>query len=222
VTVTNAADISVSNVVARATIPPEILAKAASDGGKVGASSIEWRVPELKPHEQKTFKVTVETVKLSNRAAMSVVVLADAVNGTQLVGDPLSAKAETAVAVIGTPALVLNVATPPPTVEIGKRLTFTIQVKNQGTVSARTIEVTAQAPSQLKAIRGTGPVEGRIDATGKITFPAVDELQPGASLTLTVEVEGAQAGDARFHAEVKAAHLTKALQEDQAIRVAGK
>jgi hypothetical protein len=77
-------------------------------------------------------------------------------------------------------------------------------------------------PAQLKAIRGTGPVEGRIDANGTVTFPAVDELQPGASLTFTVEAEGSQLGDARFRAEVKAAHLSKILQEEQTTRVTSK
>jgi uncharacterized repeat protein (TIGR01451 family) len=199
-----------------------VLAKTASDGGKVGAGSVEWRVPELKSREQRTFKLSVSAAKLTGRAALTVAVMADAINGTQLVGDPLSAKAETAVAIIGTPALSLDVAAPPASVEVGKRLTFQIRVKNQGTVSARTIEVTGYVPSQLKAIRGTGPVEGRIDTTGKITFPAVDELLPGATLTLTVEVEGAQLGDARFRTEVKAAHLSKILQEEQTTRVTGK
>ncbi len=197
-------------------------AKAANNGGKIGPGSIEWKVPDLKPHEQRSFKVTVETLKLSSRATMTVAVLADAVNGTQLVGDPLGAKAETAVAIIGTPALVLDLATPPVSVEVGKRLTFQIRVKNQGTISARTIEVTGYVPAQLKAIRGSGSVEAQIDTTGKVIFPAVDELQPGATLTFTVEVEGAQVGDTRFRAEVKAAHLTKALQEEQSTRVTAK
>jgi uncharacterized repeat protein (TIGR01451 family) len=153
---------------------------------------------------------------------MTVAAMADVINGTQLVGDPLGAKAETAVAIIGAPALVLDVATPPATVEIGKRLTFQIRLKNQGTVAARTIEVTGVVPAELRAIKGSGPVEGRIDSTGRVTFPAVDELQPGATLTFTVEAEGAKAGDTRFHAEVKAAHLSKPLQEDQATRVTAK
>jgi uncharacterized repeat protein (TIGR01451 family) len=222
VTVSNTADTPISNVVVRATIPQEVSAKAASDGGKVGPGSVEWKIPDLKPREQKTVKVTVVTMKLSSRAALTVAVMADVINGTQLVGDPLGVKAETAVAIIGTPALVLDVATPPASVEIGKRLTFQIRVKNQGTVSARTIEVAGFVPAELRAIRGSGPVEGQIDSTGKVTFPAVDELQPGATLTFTVEVEGAKAGDTRFHAEVKAAHLTKILQEEQATRVTAK
>ncbi len=222
VTVSNTADVVISNAVVRASFPAEVLAKTASDGGKLGAGSVEWKLPELKPREQKAFKLSVTTAKLSSRAALTVAVLADAINGTQLVGDPLGAKAETAVAIIGTPALVLNVASPPATVEVGKRLSFQITVKNQGTVSARTIEVAAYVPTQLKAISGTGPVEGRIDANGAITFPAVDELQPGAALTFTVEAEGSQPGDARFRAEVKAAHLSKILQEEQTTRVTSK
>jgi uncharacterized repeat protein (TIGR01451 family) len=222
VTVTNTAETPVSNVVVRGTIPQEVRVKSASAGGKIGAGSVEWKLPDLKPHEQKTLKLTVETLKLSSHATMTVAVLADVVNGTQLVGDPLGAKAESSVAIIGNPALVLNVATPPAAVEIGKRLTFQIQVKNQGTVAARAIEVTGFAPAELRAIKGSGPVEARIDANGTITFPAVDELQPGATLNYTVQVEGAQIGDTRFRAEVKAAHLSKALQEEQATRVTPK
>ncbi len=71
-------------------------------------------------------------------------------------------------------------------------------------------------------MQGTGPNAARVDATGKVTFPTVDELKPGATLTLTVQAQGAQLGDARFRAEVKAAHLTKALQEEQSTKVTGK
>jgi uncharacterized repeat protein (TIGR01451 family) len=222
VTVSNTADITVSDVLVRATTAPEVRIKSASDGGKVGAASIEWKLPQLKPREQKTFTVSVETLKLSNRAPLSVAALADVVNGAQLIGDPVAAKAETAVAIIGTPALVLNLSTPPAAVEIGKRVTFKIQVKNQGTVAARGIEVTGFAPAEFKAIRGTGPSEARIDGAGNISFPAVDELLPGATLSFTVELEGVKAGDTRFRTQVKAAHLTKTLSEEQSTRVTGK
>jgi uncharacterized repeat protein (TIGR01451 family) len=222
ITVGNLSETPVSNTVVRAKIPPEVRVTAASDGGKVGPGTIEWKVSDLKPNEQRAIKVSATALKLTAKASLSVSVVADVVNGTQLVGDPLAAKADSAVAIIGTPALVLNVATPPATLEVGKTLTYQIQVKNQGTVSARTVDVTAYVPAELKAVQGTGPNAARVDATGKVTFPTVDELKPGATLTLTVQAQGAQLGDARFRAEVKAAHLTKALQEEQSTKVTGK
>ena len=222
ITVSNTADTPISNVVVRATIPPEVRAKAASDGGNVGPGSIEWKISDLKAREQRALKLTVETNKLTSKATLSVAAMADVVSGTQLVGDPLGAKAETSVAIIGTPALVLNVTAAQTSVEVGKTLTYQVQLKNQGTVSARAIEVTGYVPGELKAIQGAGAVAARIDATGKVTFPAVDELKPGGVLTFTVQVQGQQVGDARFRAEVKSAHLTKVLQEEQSTRVTGK
>jgi hypothetical protein len=50
-------------------------------------------------------------------------------------------------------------------------------------------------------------------------FPVVEELRPGEARTFTVEADAVQAGDARFRAEVKAAHLTQVLAEEQATRV---
>ena len=222
VTVINTADTTVSNVLVRASLPAEVLVKSISDGGKAGPASIEWKLGDLKPREQRILKVSVETAKLSKRSALSVAVLADVVNGTQLVGNPVAAKAEAAVAIIGTPVLELNVATPPAAVEMGKRLTFQIRVKNSGTVAVRNVAVAGFVPAELKAISGAGPQPAKIDASGQVVFPAVDELLPGATLTFTVLVEGAKPGDARFRAEVKAAHLTKTLQEEQATRVTGK
>ena len=69
---------------------------------------------------------------------------------------------------------------------------------------------------------GTGAGEARLDGTGRVAFPVVEELQPGQTLTLTVEVEAAQIGDARFKAEVKATHLRAPLKEEQETRVTGK
>lgn len=221
VTVRNTGEAAVSNVVVRATLPPEARAKAA-DGGTVGSGSVEWKLAELRAGDQKTLTLTAEALRLTDRAALAVTVVGDATNGTRTVGEPLEAKAESAVAIIGTAALVLELATPPGLVEVGQRVSFKVRVKNAGTVSARNVEVTAFAPPELRAARGTGPAAGRVDGSGKVTFPPVEELRPGETLTFTIEADAAQAGDARFRAEVKAAHLTRPLQEEQAARVTAK
>jgi hypothetical protein len=158
---------------------------------------------------------------LADTAAVSVVATADASSGGESVGDPVQARADSAVAVIGTPALALELATPPGLIEVGKRASFQVRVRNPGTVSVRTVEVVATAPAELKPVSATGKGEGRIDAGGKVTFPTLDELRPGETATFTVQVEAVQAGDARFHAEVKAAHLKNPLTEEQAARVVG-
>lgn len=224
-TVANPGDATVSNINVRATLAPELRVTEASDNGRVGVGSIEWKLAELRPGERRELKITAGAMKLTDRALITVVASGDALTGTgpaaRPVGDPVEAKAEVAVAVIGTPAVGLELVTPKGVVEAGKRVAFQVRVKNQGTVAARGVEVTAFAPPELKPTRGTGPSEGRIDATGTVTFPPLDELRPGETVTFTIEVDAIQAGDARFRAEVKAMHLANPLKEEQSVRVIG-
>ena len=224
VTAANTGDAPVSNVIVRAAIPPEVRVKTA-DGGRVSPGSVEWKLPELRPGDRKAFTVSADTMKLTDRAALTVTASGDPVSGTRPAGEPVEARADSAVAIAGTAAVVLELATPPGLVEVGKRATFTARVKNQGTVSARDVVVTAFPTAELHPVRATGPRPGdeaRIDGTGQIAFPRLDELRPGETLTFTVEVEAVRAGDARFRTEVKAAHLTNPLKEEQAARVIAK
>lgn len=214
VSVANAGDVAAKNVVVRAALPPEVRAKNAGDG-VISAGTVEWKAGTLAPGETRTYKLEADAVRLTSAATLTVATLAD--------GDAasLQAKAEGTIAVIGTPAVVMELATPPGTVEVGRRGTFQIRLRNQGTVSARQVDVSAVVPPELKLVKGTGPdrAEGRAGADGKLTFPLLEELRPGQAVTYTVEVDATQAGDARFRAEVKAAHLRSPLREEQPLRV---
>ena len=221
-TVRNSGEAPLANVQLRATVPAEVQVKTAGDGGRVGTGSVEWSFAELKAGEQRTVRLVGTAAKLNDRATFAVSALGDAVSGGRAVGEPLSAKAEATTAIIGTPALSMELATPPGLVEVGKRVAFQVRVRNRGTVSARNVEVTAFAPQELRVLRGSGAGTGRIDGAGKVAFPVVDEVKPGETLTFTIDVEAVQAGDARFRAEVRAAHLTSVLKEEQAARVTAK
>lgn len=225
VTVGNPGDASVSGVAVRASLPAEVRLKEASDGGRVTPGTVEWTLPELRPGDKKELKLTASGAKLAAQAKLSVIAQGDALSGrgeaARTVGDPVQAKAESAVAVIGTPAVVLELVAPAGPVEVGKKVSFQVRVINRGTVSARGVEVAAFAPAELKPVRGTGKSDGRIDG-GKVTFAAVDELRPGESAVFAVESEAAAAGDARFRAEVRAGHLNNPLREEQSVRVVGK
>jgi len=65
-------------------------------------------------------------------------------------------------------------------------------------------------------------MDARIDPDGKVVFGPLEELQPGQTATFTIEVEAIQGGDARFRAEVRAAHLTGTLKEEQSTRIVGR
>ena len=213
VSVANAGDGPVSNAIIRATLPPEVKIKEAEEG-TVGAGSVEWKIAELKPGDQRTFRLSVGAASLIDRAAITVAALADVGSS-----DAIQSKAEAAVAIIGTPALVLELTTPAGPVEVGKRGSFVVRVRNKGTVAARDVEVAVLTPSELRAIRGVGRADGRIAPDGRIVFPALEEIPPGQTAIYTIEVEGTQPGTARLRAEVRAPHLTHVLREEQSTRV---
>lgn len=223
ISVSNAGDGPISNVLVRATLPAEVKLRDAGDG-KPGAGSVEWKLASLKAGEQKTLKLSVDAARLSDRAAISVLTTADATGAgdSAPVGDPVQSRAESSVAIIGTPAISLELIAPPGLIEVGKRTTFQVRVKNKGTVSARNIDVTAFAPAEFKPARAYGKADGRIESEGKVTFPQVDEIRPGEVVAFTIEADAVQVGDGRIRAEVKAAHLSAPLKEEQPARVVGK
>jgi uncharacterized repeat protein (TIGR01451 family) len=224
VAVANRGDAALSNVAVRATLPPEVKLIEVSDGGRPGPASVEWALGSLKPGEQRTLRLSVTGAKLADRAALTAVALGDVLAGEagKPAGDPVEGRGEAAVAVIGTPAVAMELVTPAGPIEAGKRAAFRVRVRNTGTVSARNVEVTAFAPPELTVSRGTGPTDARVEGEGKVTFGRLDELRPGQTVTYTVEVDAARPGDARFRAEVRAAHLTNPLKEEQAAQVVGR
>ena len=223
IVVSNNGDGPVSNVLIRATLPAEVKLKDAGDA-RVGSGPLEWRLDALKAGEQKTLKVTVDAVKLGDKATLAVLATADAGSDAAPVGDPLQAKFESSVAIIGTPALTAELVAPMGFLSVGKNAVFQVRVKNSGTLPARNIDVSAAIPAELKLVRATAHanVDGRADVSGNVTFPTLDQLNAGATATFTIEVQAIQTGDARMQTQVKAASLTAPLKEEQAIRVVGK
>ncbi|MFM8272423.1 MAG: hypothetical protein ACKODX_08820 [Gemmata sp.] len=220
VTVTSKGDAPVSNVVVRATLPPEVKVTSA-DGGTIGPGSVEWKLATLDPGSQKSLKFQGDATKLATHTGVTVSVLGDATSGGKPFGAPVEAKAEAALAIIGTAAVSLELTPPTGPVEVGKRARYQVRVRNQGTVSARNVEVNVTAPPELKFVRGSGAAEGRIDGA-QMLFKVFEELGPGQTLVFTIDADAAQAGDARLVAEVKASHLRAPLKEEQSTRVTGR
>lgn len=220
--VQNPGDTPIANVVLRGTLPPQVKARDVDSNGKISGPTVEWKLGELKPGEERKLTLAGEAAQLADKATLVVLAMGDpvGVSGSTSIGDPIEAKAEAAVALIGSPALVLENIAPDSPIEVGRRENMVIQVRNKGTVSARGVQLTFFTPSEVKATRGTGPVSGRLE-TDQVVFPALEELRPGTSATFTVELEGVSVGSARVRAEVRALHLTNPLKEEQAVPVTG-
>jgi len=221
-TLRNPGDTPIANVVLRGTLPADVKGPTASENGRITGPTVEWQLGEIKPGDERKLKLSAEAANLANAATLSVIAMGDpiSVSGAKPAGDPIEAKAEATVALIGSPALVLEHTAPQGPIEVGKRTSLTVRVKNRGTVSARGVQVNVFIPPEFKAIRGSGPNEGRLE-TDQVVYPALEEVSPGATATFTVELEATASGSARVRAEVRALHLANPLKEEQAVSVVG-
>lgn len=219
VKVRNPGEVPLPNVTVRATLPPALMAKSATELGKVsGRDLVMWTFDSLAPNETRTMKVSVTADRTGAKAAVAVSAASDSGGGKGL-----TAKGEAAVAVVGQPALVLELADPREAVPVGRRAQYRIRVRNLGTGPAKDVTVSADIPDEFANARGTDAGGTAVRTEGnRITFPTVAELPAGGTLTLTVDVEGARPGTARVRAEVKASYLSSPLHEEQATRVVGK
>lgn len=219
VRVTNPGEVALPNVTVRLSLPPALMAKSATDEGKVsGRDLVLWTFDTLSPGERKSVRVSVTADRAGGKDALAVAATSD--SG---VGKGLTAKAETPVRVVGKPALVLELADPRESVPVGRRAQYRIRVTNKGTGPATDVTVSADIPDEYANARGATANGGVVRTEGnKITFPTIPELKAGESVTVTVDVEGAKTGTARMRAEVKAGYLSQPLQEEQATRVVGR
>jgi hypothetical protein len=212
--VTNAGDVAVPEVVARVNLPEALAAKAASEGGTLGGGGAEWRLGPLAPGAKKAVRLTASADRLTDRAMVSATAHGEGSDA------PVQAQAEVSVAVVGKPALGLQLADVPGLVSAGKRTMVRVTVRNRGSGPARKVEVSATATEPLRVLRGTGAdrKSGQLDGQ-TVTFGVLDELPAGATAVFVVELEAASAGAARVRAEVRAEHLPQPLREEQAAKV---
>jgi uncharacterized membrane protein len=227
--VTNAGEIALPNVSLKTLLPQAILtAKTASDTGSIsGPETATWNLGSLAPGERKSVKLTVVANRQSDPVKITATAIStksdpSAVKPGDTAPDPkgLMAKTDRLVAVVGQPALVMELADPQQAVPVGRRAAYKVTVKNRGTGAAKDIAVNIELPPQYANMTGKGAKGEDVRPDGsRLTFPTVSELQPNATLVFYFEVEGAQAGDARVRAEVKADYLAQPLREEQATRV---
>jgi uncharacterized repeat protein (TIGR01451 family) len=205
----NPGDVPVNNVVVRDQLPPELTFTSATQGGQLADGQVVWNVGTLQPREEKLVQVTTRAGKLTPRTVNVAVATAD---------PGLRVQAEAALEIRGVPAFRLEVKDIDDPIEVGARTTYTIDVTNQGSLPGNGVQITALVPAQMRLIGANGPSKPDIQGQ-KVTFPAVDGLQPKQTLHYTVDVEALQAGDARFRVELRSATLSEPVIEEESTNI---
>jgi uncharacterized repeat protein (TIGR01451 family) len=191
ITVVNAGDTTLRNVLLTDVTPPEC-AIVAAPGAIIAGNKATWTIAELKPGAKatETIKLTAKVAGAScNTVTASVGVLTD------------SAKACTQWK--GVPAVTFELTDNPDPIQIGESSTYTIKVINQGSGEIHNVKVVATFDATLLPISSPqGNVGGQ-----RVIFPTVASIAPKQSVTYTIAVKGTAVGDSRNKVELSCDEL---------------
>jgi uncharacterized repeat protein (TIGR01451 family) len=207
-TVVNSGSSTHTNVVLRDPLPANTTFVSASEGGQLVGNEVQWNLGSLEPGAKRTVDVVLKATRVGrvcNRA-------------TAATDRGLTAQAEACTDFEGVPALLLEVVDNDDPVEVGARTSYTIIVRNQGSLVATNLRLVAYVPEQLAITRVTGPADHKKDGN-QIAFEPLT-LQPQAEARYVVHVQALRPGDLRFVVEMTADQLgERPVREEESTRV---
>jgi uncharacterized repeat protein (TIGR01451 family) len=210
VRVTNAGDVPLVNVIVRDHLPAELRFESATQGGQPGPGEVLWRLGTLGPREQRILQVTAVADKLTPAAVQVVEATADPGMRTQ---------AQASLEIVGIPALRMEVIDEGDPVEVGKTVTYRIEITNTGSLPAKDVAIKALLPVELRFVPGkaTGPSLPTINGQ-TITFAPID-VDPQKAVRYLIEAEGLLPGDVRFRAEMRSLALDQPVLEEESTTI---
>jgi uncharacterized repeat protein (TIGR01451 family) len=187
ITVTNTGDAVARNLVVEETVPAGVRVNSASDNGRIEAGRVVWNLPELAPKQSQTVKVnlygqSVGTIDSSTRA--TAYCAADA-------------GAQTKTAIIGVPAVLLEVVDLIDPVEIGSSTTYVITATNQGSATDINVRIVAELEKAMEFVSGDGATS-LVTGGNRIEFAPLPKLEPGAKAEWKVKAKAVTPSDHRF------------------------
>lgn len=202
ITVTNAGDGPARDTVLTDTLPPGVQARA-SDGGQVSGGSIEWRLGTLDPGASRTVRMSMtpgQPGAFRNRAEARAYCA--------------QAGAEAELEVRGIPAILLECVDDPDPIEVGREVTYTIVVTNQGTAQGTNIIIECTLPPQQEYVSSEGPTRSAV-VERRVRFDPLPSLAPRARAVYKVVARGIAPGDVRFHVSMRSDQLTSPVEETE-------
>jgi len=203
VTLTNRSVKTIENAQALISFDKALVPKEASAGAEQRSGSLAWRLGSLAPLEKVQLQVEFECRTQAHRACISV-----EVKGANLDRD----QDESCIEVIPVPGtLDLQISDRQDPLEVGRPGTYQVTVENIGLQAARRVMLETVATDNLKVRSATvrnGDREISLKFSGagnKLVFDPIDQIEPGARVTYTVEVDALRSGQAEFRASLTSA-----------------
>ncbi len=187
IVVTNTGDAVARNLVVEETLPAGATVSSVSNNGTVSAGRVVWNLPELAPKQSQTVKVTLQPQSVGS---IETATLATAYCAAD-------AGAQSKTAIIGIPAVLLEVVDLTDPVEIGKTTTYVITATNQGTATDINVRILAELESAMEFVSGDGAT-ALVNSGNKMEFAPLPKLEPGEKAEWRVNAKALVPSDHRF------------------------
>ena len=118
-------------------------------------------------------------------------------------------------AVVGIPAILLEVVDLTDPVEVGKETTYVITATNQGTAMDTNIRIVTDLESSMQLVSAGGATEAA-STGGRVTFAPLPKLEPGAKAEWRVTGKAVAPADSRFTTIMTTDELQRPVMETEA------
>lgn len=179
----------------------------AGEGGVIAQNRVTWSITDLAPGDSRKLCATFV------RADVGPIPVAATAIG--IVSGSL--KTECATKVIGIPAILLEVVDLEDPIEIGKEVTYRIQVTNQGTAPGTNIRLSCLLDPSQEYVNASGTTPA-LAHERTITFDPVAVLEPKAVASWLVTVRAVKEEDVRFKVELRSDQFENPITEDESTR----
>jgi uncharacterized repeat protein (TIGR01451 family) len=200
--VSNPGKAPVAAVTVRNLLPPEVDFQSSTEGGRPGPGEVVWELGTLGPGEQKRVRVTGTCARPAAAAVNRATATAEG---------GLTFGGQSTLEIVGLAGLRLSRKDKGDPVEVGKRVTYLVEVTNTGSTDATDVEVRVILPPELRPVPGgaSGPSAAAI--LGQVvTFAKFPKLAPKAvTLEYTVEAQALKKGDVRVRVEMRSGALDR-------------
>jgi uncharacterized repeat protein (TIGR01451 family) len=195
VAVSNPGTAALGNVIVASPVPPKTSLVSAGQGGKLVDREVQWQVGTLAAGETRQLELELRAVSAGTTCNH---VRASADRG-------LAADAEACTELLGVPALLLELVDTEDPIEVGAETKYIVIVRNQGTLPATNVQISALVPPQLEVAGLLGPADGRKNGARVMFLPVT--IQPQTDVRYLVTVKALRPGDIRFKVDLTADQL---------------
>lgn len=208
IAVRNTGTMPSTNVRVSGTIPADCKPTMKTEGGQVYRDQIVWTIPRLEPGEGVTFRYALRANTTGRRVVVASASDARKVRSTD----------EGTTLFQGTAALVWETVPDPAALQVGRRGTFTVRIKNNGGEAARNVRVDVELPDAVGLVQASPSV---VPAGRTIAFPP-ETIEPYSEKVYTVTFEARQSAQAWFKVKMTGDPLgDRPMTTEKAIEITG-